>query len=327
MTRSTHARRALLALAAALAAAPAAAQASWPDRPIRIIVPAPGGGGTADTIARILAQELEPRLGIRVLIENRGGANGNIGATEAARAAPDGHTFLYSWAGTLATNLSLYRTLAFHPQRDFEPIVFIGTVPNILVVNKDLPVRTLKEFEDYARAHPGAINYGSTGNGSSMHLAAEMFRTRTGVDMTHVPYQSPATATNDLIAGRIQAMFQLVVGIQGQVKGGLVRPIAVLAESRAPQLPEVPTTAEQGMPGLVFGTWFGLLAPKGTPAAILARMNAEMNAVLGDAAARARLVQAGLAVGGGTAASFAAFLDSEIRSHAGLVRAAGVRID
>ncbi|GIX09809.1 tripartite tricarboxylate transporter substrate binding protein [Elioraea sp.] len=327
MTRFSLARRALLALAVALPAVPTAAQGTWPERPLRIIVPAPGGGGTADTIARILAQELEPRLGTRVLIENRGGANGNIGATEAARAAPDGYTFLFSWAGTLATNLSLYRTLAFHPQRDFEPIVFIGTVPNILVVNKDLPVRTLKEFEDHARAHPGAINFGSTGNGSSMHLAAEMFKMRTGVEMTHVPYQSPATATNDLIAGRIQAMFQLVVGIQGQVKGDLVRPIAVLAESRAPQLPDVPTTAEQGMPGLVFGTWFGLLAPKGTPAPILARMNAEMNAVLGDAAARARLVQAGLAVGGGTPEQFAAFLDSEIRSHAELVRAAGVRID
>lgn len=327
MPTSALARRALLALAAALPAMPAAAQGSWPDRPIRIIVPAPGGGGTADTIARILAQELEPRLGQRVLIENRGGANGNIGATEAARAAPDGYTFLYSWAGTLATNISLYRTLAFHPQRDFEPIVFIGTVPNILVVNKDLPVRTLKEFEEYARKNPGAINFGSTGNGSSMHLAAEMFKTRTGVDMTHVPYQAPATATNDLIAGRIQAMFQLVVGIQGQVKGDLVRPIAVLAETRAPQLPEVPTSAEQGMPGLVFGTWFGLLAPKGTPAPILARMNAEVNAVLGDAAARARLVQAGLAIGGGTAAAFATFLDSEIKSHAELVRAAGARID
>jgi tripartite-type tricarboxylate transporter receptor subunit TctC len=320
-------RRALLALAAALIAAPAAAQADWPNRPIRMIVPAPGGGGTADTIARILAQELEKPLGHRVVVENRGGANGNIGAAEAARSAPDGYTFLYSWAGTLATNLSLYRTLPFHPQRDFEPIVFIGTVPNILVVNKDLPITSLKEFEEYARKNPGAINFGSTGNGSSMHLAAELFKTRTGVDMTHVPYQAPAVATNDLIAGRIQAMFQLVVGIRGQVEGGLVRPIAVLAESRAPQLPEVPTTAEQGMPGLVFGTWFGLLAPRGTPAPIIARMNREMNAILADEGARARLIQAGLAVGGGTPEQFAAFLDREIRSHAELVRAAGVRID
>lgn len=321
------ARRALLAVVALLPAVPAAAQGNWPERPVRIIVPAPGGTGTADTIARIVAQELEPRLGQRVLIENRGGANGNIGATEAARATPDGYTFLYSWAGTLATNISLYRSLAFHPQRDFEPIVFIGTVPNILVVNKNLPVHTLKEFEEYARKHPGAINFGSTGNGSSMHLAAEMFKVRTGVDMTHVPYQAPATATNDLIAGRIQAMFQLVVGIQGQVKGDLVRPIAVLAQSRAPQLPDVPTSAEEGMPGLVFGTWFGLLAPKGTPAPILARMNTEVNAMLADAAARARLVQAGLAVGGGTPEEFAAFLDSEIKSHAELVRASGARID
>jgi tripartite-type tricarboxylate transporter receptor subunit TctC len=320
-------RRVLLALPAVLIVAAAAAQTDWPNKPIRMIVPAPGGGGTADTIARILAQELERPLGQRVLVENRGGANGNIGAAEAARAAPDGSTFLFSWAGTLATNISLYRSLPFHPQRDFEPIVFLGTVPNILVVNKELPVRTLKEFEDYARRNPGTINFGSTGNGSSMHLAAEMFKARTGVDMTHVPYQSPSVATNDLIAGRIQAMFQLVVGIQGQVRGDLVRPIAVLAETRAPQLPDVPTTAEQGMPGLVFGTWFGLLAPKGTPAPIIARMNREVNAILADEGARGRLVQAGLAVGGGTPEQFAAFLDSEIRSHAELVRAAGVRID
>lgn len=329
MPTSFLSRRALLGLAA-LAAAPAAAQAppaEWPTRPVRLIVPAPGGGGTADTIARILAQELEPRLGQRVLVDNRGGANGNIGAGEAARAAPDGYTFLFSWAGTLATNLSLYRSLPFHPQRDFAPIVFIGTVPNILVVNRDLPVTTLAEFAEHARRHPGAVNFGSTGNGSSMHLAAELFRMRTGVEMTHVPYQSPAVATNDLIAGRIQAMFQLVVGIRGQVEGGLVRPIAVLAERRVPQLPAVPTSAEQGMPDLVFGTWFALLAPRGVPAPILARMNREVNALLADPAARARLEQAGLAVGGGTAEELAALIAREIEAHAEIVRVAGVRIE
>ena len=320
-------RRSVLA-AGVVAVAPAArADAGWPTRPIRIIVPAAGGGGTADTLARLIAAELEHRLGRRVLIENRGGANGNIGAAEAARAAPDGYTFLFSWVGTLATNLSLYRNLPFHPQRDFDPIIFLGSVPNILVVNNDLPVRTLAEFADYARRNPGRIATGSSGQGSSMHLAAQLFMNATGTELYHVPYTSVPVAINDLIAGRIQAMFQLVVGIQGQVKGGLVRPIAVLARERVPQLPDVPTTAEQGMPELVFGTWFALLAPKGTPPAILARMNHEVNAILREPASRARLVEAGLSPGGGTAEELADLLDREIKAHADLVRTAGVRLE
>ncbi len=313
-------------LGAPLATAALAQPAGWPARPIQIIVPAPGGTGTADTLARILAQELEKRLPQRVLIENRPGANGNIGATAAARAAPDGYTFLYSWAGTLATNPSLYRDLPFDPQRDFEPIVLVGNVPNILVVNKDLGPKTLAEFTAYARSHPDQINFGSTGNGSSMHLAGALYEKATGTRMTHVPYNSPAQATNDLIAGRIQAMFQLVTGIQGQVRGGAVVPIAVLADRRDPNLPDVPTMAELGLP-IEFGTWFGLLAPKGTPAPILAEMNRLVNAVLEDPPARRRLQEAGLDVLGGPPERLAQRMAEERRRHAELVRAAGIHID
>jgi tripartite-type tricarboxylate transporter receptor subunit TctC len=301
--------------------------ADWPQRAVRIILPAPGGGGTADTLARIFAAEAEKRLGQRVLIDNRGGANGNIGATAAARAAPDGHTFLWAWAGTLATNPALYRDLPFDPVRDFDPVLLLGTVPNVLVVNRQFGPRTLAEFAEHARANPGTINFGSTGNGSSMHLAGELYRQRTGVAMTHVPYNAPAVAMNDLLSNRIQAMFNLVTGAGPQIRAGEVVALGVLAERRVAQLPDVPTMAELGLPGLVFGTWFALLAPRGTDPAVLARMNALANAVLTDPAARARLEGAGLDILGGTAARLAAHLREEIASHAALVRQAGIRIE
>jgi tripartite-type tricarboxylate transporter receptor subunit TctC len=215
----------------------------WPTQPVRIIVPAPGGGGTADTLARIFAQELEKRVNQRVLIDNRGGANGNIGALAGARAAPDGYTILWSWAGTLATGPALYKDLPFDPEKDFEPVVLIGNVPNVLVVNKELGIRTLEQFGAYARANPGAINFGSTGNGSSMHLAGELYKSLTGTQMTHVPYTAPAAGVTDLLSGRIQAMFNLITGVVGQVKAGAVTPIAVLDDRRSSQLPDVPTTA------------------------------------------------------------------------------------
>lgn len=318
-------RRALLLLP--LAPTLAQAQGAWPDRPLRIILPAPGGGGTADTVSRIVAAALEPRLGQRVLIDNRGGANGNIGATAAARAAPDGYSFLWSWAGTLATNPALYRDLPFDPLRDFDPVILVGTVPNILVVNRQLGPKTLAEFEAYARAHPGTINFGSTGNGSSMHLAGEFFRQRTGTEMTHVPYTAPAAAMTDLLSNRIQAMFNLVTGAAPQIRAGEVVPIAVLAERRIPQLPDVPTMAELGMPGMVFGTWFAILAPRGTEAAVIARLNTETNAVLGDVAVRQRLEAAGMEPIGGPPAALAAHMRAEIAAHADLVRRAGIRID
>ena len=311
------------ALSPALAQAPA-----WPSRPVRIILPAPGGGGTADTLARIFAQELEKRIPQPVIIENRGGAAGNIGATLAARAEPDGHTILWSWAGTLATNPAMYRDMPFDPVRDFAPVILLGSVPNILTVTNDLPVRDLAGFAEYARANPGAINHGSTGNGSSMHLAAALFAARTGTRLTHVPYAAPAAATTDLIAGRIQAMFNLVTGAKPLVEGGRVRAIAVLSETRVPQLPDVPTTTELGMPGLAFGTWFCLMLPKGAEPALVARLNTLANEVLADPVARQRLEAAGMAFdGGGTPERLAAYLAEELVRHAELVRISGARVN
>lgn len=320
-------RRAVIAAPLVLAPPAARAQAPWPDRPVRLIVPTLGGAGTADTLARILTQELDRRLPQRVVVENRAGANGNVGAALAARSAPDGFTFLWGWAGTLATNPALYRETGFDPVRDFDPVVLVGNVPNILVVNRALGPRTLAEFTAFARANPGRINFGSTGNGSSMHLAGELYRQMTGTEMQHVPYSGPAPAVTDLLSNRIQAMFNLVTGALPQLRAGEVIPLALLAETRSPQLPDVPTTAELGLAGLTFGTWFMVMAPKGTPAAIIDRMNALVNEVLADPEARQRLEAAGLVLLGGTRARAAEFLGVEIRRHAEIVRISGARVE
>ena len=318
-------RRAVLA---SLAATPALAQPSgWPDRPIRMIVPAAGGAGTADTIARILAQEYDKRLPQRVVVDNRAGANGNVGAGLAARAAPDGYTMLYSWAGTLATNPAMYRDLPFDPLRDFEPVVMIGNVPNILVVNNALGVRNLADFTAMVRARPGALSFGSSGNGSSMHLAGELYRQATGTEMVHVPYVGIAQGFNDLFAGRIQVMFNLITGAAPQVRAGQVTPIAVLSDRRAAALPDVPTMAELGMPGLVFGTWFCLMFPRGTPPAIIATMNRITNEILVDAEARPRLEAQGLEIMGGAPQQVTEHLTAELRRHAELVRFSGARME
>jgi tripartite-type tricarboxylate transporter receptor subunit TctC len=324
-------RRSLLrfAAAAALASAfgmPAQAQ-DWPGgKTVQIVVPAPGGGGTGDSIARVIAEELGKHLKTSVIIDNKPGANGNIGAAAAAQAAPDGYRLLFSWAGTLAVNPSLYKGLQFDPQKDFVPIVLIADVPNILVVNNELPAKDLAEFTRYAKANPGKLNYGSTGQGSSMHLAAELFSRETGAQMVHVPYNAPGTATTNLMAGDIQLMFQLIPGIAGQVKANRVRAIAVMAPTRSPALPDVPTTVELGAPKLQSSTWFALLAPKGTPSPIVDRLNAEVNVILKDEAVRKRLSEMGATPLGGTPKQLADHLAAETVKWGNVVREAKIQL-
>ncbi len=316
-----------LAAALAVAHAPAALAQDWPaGKTIQIVVPAPGGGGTGDSIARVIAEELAKHLKTSVVVDNKPGANGNIGAAYAAQQAPDGYKLLFSWAGTLAVNPSLYKGLNFDPQKDFVPIVLVADVPNILVVNNDLPAKNLAEFIAYAKANPGKLNYGSTGNGSSMHLAAELFMRETGAKMVHVPYNAPGTATTNLMAGDIQLMFQLVPGIIGQIKGGKVRPIAVMADKRSPALPEVPTTVELGHPKLLSSTWFALLAPKGTPAAIVNKVNAAVNEILKDPAVHKRLSDMGASPLGGTPKQLADHLAAETVKWGNIVRDAKIQI-
>jgi tripartite-type tricarboxylate transporter receptor subunit TctC len=313
---------------ASCALAPAAQAQAWPQpgKPVQLIVPAPGGGGTGDTIARLLAEQLGRRLGTTVIVDNRGGANGNIGAAAAAAAAPDGYRLLFSWAGTLAVNPSLYRNLSFDPQTDFVPVGLVADVPNILVVNKDLPVKSLGEFVSYAKTHPGKINYGSTGSGSSMHLAGALMAREAGLQMTHVPYTAPGQATTNLISNEIQAMFQLVPGIVGQVRGGTVQPLAVMATTRSPALPDVPTTKEMGFPQLLSSTWFAVLAPKDTPVAVVERLNKEINAILADRDVRSKLADMGASPLGGTRHALAEKLEQETRKWQLVVRDAGIQV-
>ena len=316
------------ALAASLSCMTVPAQAqAWPadGKTIQLTVPAPGGGGTGDAIARVMAEELAKRLKTPFVIDNKAGANGNLGAAAAAAAAPDGYHFLFSWAGTLAVNRSLYKSMAFDAQKDFVPIGLVADVPNILVVNNELPVKDLAEFARYAKANPGKLNYGSTGIGSSMHLAGELFSREAGATMMHVPYNAPGTATTNLIAGDIQLMFQLIPGIAGQVKGGKVRALAVMAPQRSPALPDVPTTVELGQPRLLSSTWFALLAPKGTAPAVIERMNAAANEVLADPAVRQRLSAMGATPLGGTPRQLAEHLAAETEKWAAVVRDAKIQ--
>jgi len=320
---------ALFALVATAAVTTAAcAQDAWPQpgKTIQLIVPAPGGSGTGDTIARIVAEELQKRLSATFVIDNKAGANGNIGASAAAKEPGDGYHFLFSWAGTLAVNKSLYKNLAFDVQKDFVPIVLVADVPNVLVVNNDLPAKDLAEFERYAKAHPNTLNFGSTGIGSSMHLAGELYERETGTQMTHVPYNAPGTATTDLVGGRIQLMFQLIPGIAQQVKSGKVRAIAVMAPQRSPGLPDVPTTAELGQPKLQSSTWFALLAPKGTPGAVIQKVNAVTNEALADPAVKKRLADIGVSTLGGTPEQLAKTIADETEKWGRVVREAKIQV-
>jgi tripartite-type tricarboxylate transporter receptor subunit TctC len=305
-----------------------AVAADWPEagKTVQLIVPAPGGGGTGDTIARIMADQLGKRLKTSLIVDNRGGANGNIGAAIAADAAPDGYKLLFSWAGTLAVNPSLYHNLSFDPQTSFAPIVLLADVPNILVVNNNMPVRNFADFVAYAKEHPGGVNFGSTGYGSSMHLAAELFMRETSTRMVHVPYAAPGLATTNLIANDIQAMFQLVPGVVGQVKGGKLRAVALMSEMRSPALPEVPTTTELGFPKLQSSTWFALLAPKKTPPAILDQLNTAANEILRDPDVRKKFADIGASPLGGTRQALSDLLAAETLKWGQIVRAANIQI-
>ena len=300
---------------------------SWPspDKPIQITVPGPGGGGTGDTLARMLAEQLAIRLKTNVIIENKPGANGNIGAAAASKYAPDGYRLLFSWAGTLAVSPNLYATPGFDSQKEFTPIGLICDVPNILVVNNNQPVKNIQEFISYAKANPGKLNFGSTGIGSSMHLAGELFMNETQTKMVHIPYNAPSVATTNLMANDIQLMFQLIPGIASQIKADKVRPIAIMSPVRSPALPNVPTTTELGFPKLISSTWFALLAPKGTPDAIVQRINSELNQILKDPEFRQKLADVGATPMGGTPAELSQYLQAEMIKWGEVIRSAGIK--
>jgi tripartite-type tricarboxylate transporter receptor subunit TctC len=305
----------LLAAVAAMAgslfvgAHPAAAQ-TFPDKTVRMIV-AFGAGGTLDTLARIVAGKLSDMWGQQVVVENRPGAGGNIGAAQASQAAPDGYT-LHFGAQTLAVNVTIQPHKGFDPIRDLEPIVFVGTAQDVLMVPPDFPAKTVSELIDYAKKRPGELNYASAGPGSSGHLATVLFSELTGVKLQHVPYNSLSQGVMDIMSGRISVWISTLGGHLGNIKSGKVRGLAVSGESRADELPDVPTFKEIGVPFVAETSWYGIFAPKGTPRAIVEKVNRDVNAVLAMPDVKARGATLGYRFAGGPPERLGALLKSEI---------------
>ncbi|WP_245430895.1 Bug family tripartite tricarboxylate transporter substrate binding protein [Rhodoplanes roseus] len=318
----TDIRAALAACAVVLACASADAQ-TYPARPIQVVVPF-AGGSASDVVARLILDKMGTSMGQRFVVENRPGAGGNIGTQVVAAAAPDGYTLLYSASGPLAVNKTLMANLGYDPERDFAPITLSAVLPNVIVVNQKLPPKTVAELIDYAKARPKQLYYGSVGNGSSQHLAGAYFEQVTGVQMTHVPYRVTGQMVTDLIAGETQLSFQLLPNVQAALKAGQIRPLAVTSEKRLAALPDVPTTAEVGVKDYVAAAWFALLAPRGTPPEIIARLHKEYSAAIADPGLRERLLEIGAEPTVSSPDELARFISSEIVKWRDVVRNAGI---
>lgn len=300
---------------------------TWPTaRPVKVIVPATPGG-SSDPLARLMAEELGGALGGNFVVENRPGANGNVGASYAAKAEPDGYTLLFSWPGTLISAVTMYKAKPFHPINDFEPIVLIGSIPNVIAVDAKLPIKSLSDLTEYAKKNPGKLNFGSTGSGSSWHLAAELYKKVTGVQMVHVPYTSPAAVNKDLIGGDLQAVFPGTMAIASLVKDGRLRALAIMADSRTSALPDVPSTKELGFPELESTTWFAFLAPKGTSPEVVKKVNQTVNTLLTKPAVREKMTNLGYTMMGGTPQQLTDYMKSEIVKWGEVVEFSGAKID
>ncbi len=318
-------QRAALFVLLALSAAAAAAQ-PYPSKPIRLVVPFPAGG-TTDILAREVGQRLSLSLGQPVVIDNRPGAAGNIGSELVAKSAPDGYTLLMATVGTHAINPNLYARIPYDHVKDFAPVVLVAGVPNVLEVTPSLPVHSVADLINLAKEKPGQINFASSGSGTSIHLSGELFKTMAGVDMTHVPYKGSAPAITDLIGGQVQVMFDNLPSSLQQIKAGKLRAIAVTSAQRAPALPDVPTIAESGLPGFEATSWFGIVAPTGTPPTIIARINADVNQWLQSPEAKDKLLAQGAVAAGGSPEQFAAYIHAETEKWARVVKASGAKVD
>jgi len=305
------------------AGAPAGAQPAWPSKPVRFVLPFPPGGGT-DILGRTIGQRLTEVLGQPVLTDNRPGAGGNLGAEIVARSVPDGYTFVLVAPG-LVISPSLYPKLAFDPFRDFAPVSLVAAIPNVLVAHPSLPVASVKDLVAYARAHPGKINYGSGGVGTSNHLGTELIAVRTGLQLVHVPYKGAATAMMDTVAGNLQLITIGTGAALPQIRAGKLRPLAMLTPSRVAGASDIPTIAEAGYPGLEVLTWYAVLGPAKTPGAIIDRMSAELGRIMFEPAVRERLATIGAEPMRSTPAELTAFMRVEFKRWAEVVKAAGIR--
>ena len=298
---------------------------SYPNKPIKFVVGFAPGGAT-DVIGRLMAKKIGDALGQPIIIENRAGGSSNIGAEVVARAVPDGYTF-YVCAITSAINVSLFPKLAFDFARDFEPVALFANVPNILVVHPSVPAKTVKELIDYARAQPGKLSYASSGAGTSIHLSGELFKMLAKVDMVHIPYKGSAPAMTDMIGGQVQVMFDNMPSALPHVKAGKLRALAVTSAQRSPSAPEVPTMGEAGVAGFDVQSWFGLVAPKGTPKDIIARLNAESVKALATADIKERFMELGAVPGPMSAEAFGDYIRSEIIRWSEVVKVSGAKVE
>jgi tripartite-type tricarboxylate transporter receptor subunit TctC len=323
-------RRALagcgIALGMAFAALPAGAASDYPSRPIHLIVPFPPGGG-ADILARTVTPRLEKSLGQPIVVENRPGAGGNVGAEYVARAAPDGYTLLYGTNGTHGINASLYRNLRFDPIKDFIPVSRMTTIAAMLIVNPNFPPTTVEELIRYAKANPGKVNFASAGNGTTSHLAGELFKTMAGIDIVHVPYRGGALAVTDLMGGQVQMMIDVMPNALPLARDGRARGIAVSTATRYPGAPEYPTIAESGLPGFEASAWDGIFVPAGTPAPIVARLNAVIREAVEDPQIAEALKARGAQPMPNSPEAFARHIAESSEKWARAVRASGAKID
>jgi tripartite-type tricarboxylate transporter receptor subunit TctC len=324
-----HAGAGLLACLVAVAAtafpADVPAQA-FPNRPVRLVIPFPPGG-SLDVIGRALAQKLTEAWGQSVVVDNRPGAGGNIGADLVAKSPPDGYTVVMGALSTHAVNPSLYPTMPYDAVKDFAPISLVAITPNVLIVNPALPVHSVKELIAYAKANPNKLSFGSGSNGSAGHLAGELFKVDAGVDMVHIPFKGGAPAVQALLAGDTQLMFDNLANSVQQVKAGKLRALAVTTAQRSKLAPELPTMAESGLPGFDISTWFGLLAPAGTPPDVIAKWNADVVKILNSPDMRERMTAQGAEPAPTTPAEFAQFIARELAKYARIVKASGAKVD
>ena len=313
-------------LGAGLLTHTAAMAQAYPSKPVTIVVPF-AAGGTTDILARIIGQALTAELGQSVVVDNRAGAGGNIGGQAAAKAAPDGHTLFMGTVGTHAINASLYKKMPFDPVKDFAPLTRVANVPNLLVANPAQPYKSVKDLIAYAKANPGKVNFGSSGNGSSIHLSGELFKSLAKVDMQHVPYKGSAPAVTDLLGSQIGIMFDNMPSAIQHVRSGKLVPLAVTTAKRSPELPNVPTIAEAGVPGYEATSWFGMFAPAGTPAPVLAKLNAAIVKLLAQPDVKKKINEQGAEVYSETPEQFAAFIQAESVKWGKVVKESGASLD
>jgi tripartite-type tricarboxylate transporter receptor subunit TctC len=296
---------------------------AYPSKPVRFVSPYPPGGAN-DILARIIGQKLGENLGQQIVIENRGGATGNIGAEYVAKAPPDGYTILMGQASNLTINVSLMK-MPYDPVKDLSPVTLVATTPNLLVVHPSFPVRTVKDLVALARAKPGSINYASSGSGSAGHLAGELFKRVAHIEMVHIPYKGAASALTDVVAGQAQLYFTSPISATPFVKGGRLRMVAVTSLKRSPSLPDIPTVAESGYPDFEVVSWWGVLTPAAVPKDIIGRLHAELIKVLASPDIKAKFADQGADVASDTPEQFAAYIKSEIAKWGKLIKELGVK--